>query len=210
VGTAATVPKPDLLDPEIRAIADALRERGWPNAELGRQLGLDSSQVSRIFSGRRRLQRHEMAIVREWLWPGSGGGGVAGRPHHQAESGMVPLYGFIGAAGDGRIVFADQSVRGYVPLHPAQQGLVNSFALEVADVSMSPRYEPGEIVYVAPNRWPARGQDCVVVTRDGAACVRRFVGRNNGGVDLSQLNPPQELTVDLSEITAIHAVVGRG
>lgn len=34
--------------------------------------------------------------------------------------GLVPLYGFVGAASDGRLTLAEQNQRGYVPMHPAQ------------------------------------------------------------------------------------------
>ena len=196
------------IDPDIKAIDAALKERGLARAELGRRLGLDSSQVSRIFSGHRRLQRHELATVREWLWPGSAanshGGAVVPMP------GMVPLYGWVGAASENRLTLAEQNVRAYVPMHPAQAGLINPFALEVADISMSPRYEPGEIIYVAPNRWPARNQDCVLVTTASEGLLKRFLRREEENVRLSQLNPPKELVFDLDQIAAIHAVVGRG
>src|SRR5579872_5118626 len=103
------------MDPEIDAIDKALVERGIPRAELGRRLGLDSSQVNRIFTGRRRIQRHEMTTIREWLWPGSApiptGGAIVPMP------GMVPLYGWVGAASEHRLTLAEQTVRAYVPMH---------------------------------------------------------------------------------------------
>ena len=75
---------------------------------------------------------------------------------------------------------------------------------------MSPRYEPGEIVYLAPNRWPARGQDCVVVTTEHEGLLKRFVRRQEGSIVLYQFNPEKELSIDEPHLQAIHAVVGRG
>lgn len=195
-------------DPEIIAVDDALKERGLPRAALGRQLGLDSKQVSRIFSGERRVQRHEMAIIRDWLWPGSSPqlkqhGAIVPMP------GLVPLYGWVGAASEHRLTLADQSIRGYVPMLPSQANMVGAFALEVADVSMVPRYEPGEIVYVAPNRWPVRNQDCVVVTNASEGYLKRFLRRDEDTLFLHQLNPDQDLDFQLEDVAAIHAVVGR-
>lgn len=196
------------VDAEIAAIDKELSERGIPRAELGRRLGLDSSQVSRLFSGRRRLQRHEMNTIREWLYPGA-----AGAPASATivpMPGMVPLYGWVGAASAQRLTFAEQTIRGYVPMHPGQVGAVHPFALEVSDISMSPRYEPGEIVYVAPNRWPTRGQDCVVVTATGEGFLKRYLGRDQVRLRCHQLNPETDVDFDLAQVASVHAVVGRG
>lgn len=198
------------VDPEITEIDKAMAAQGKSRADVGRLLGLDSSQVSRIFSGRRRLQRHEYNTLLPWLGLASGpatesrGGAIVPLP------GMVPLYGWVGAASDSRLTMADQSLRGYVPMHPNQAHVREAFALEVADISMIPRYEPGEIVYVAPNRWPTRNQDCVVVTEDGHGYLKRFVRRDDATLFLLQLNPQQEVTIAMAEIRMVHAVVGRG
>jgi phage repressor protein C with HTH and peptisase S24 domain len=95
-------------------------------------------------------------------------------------------------------------------MHPNQANVREPFALEVADVSMSPRYEPGEIVYVAPNRRPTAGRDCVVVTTDGQGLLKRYVRQTDRELVLEQLNPPQELTIPLDQVAQIHMVVGRG
>jgi SOS-response transcriptional repressor LexA len=204
----ARTPEKPTLDPEIAKIAETLRERSMPNAALGRQLGLDSKQINRLLNGERRLQRHELEIAREWLWPGSAptprGGTIVPMPS------MVPLYGWVGAASAQRLTFAEQNLRGYVPMHPAQAGIRDAFALEVADISMSPRYEPGEIVYLAPRRWPARGQDCVVVTTSGSGFLKRFITLDEETMHCWQLNPAGEADYPRSDIEAVHAVVGRG
>lgn len=198
------------MDPEIAAIDAALKQQGKTRADLGRHLGLDSAQVSRIFAMKRRIQRHEYQRTMEWLGmaaasgPPQGGGLIVPLP------GMVPLYGWVGAASESRLTIADQNLRGYVPMHPNQAHVRDPFALEVSDISMVPRYEPGEIVYLSPHRWPARGQDCVVVTREHHGFLKRFVSRDPEQVNLWQLNPDGPLHFSLSEVEAIHTVVGRG
>jgi phage repressor protein C with HTH and peptisase S24 domain len=197
-----------MVDPEVTAIAEALRAQGRSNAELGRVLGLDSSQMTRLFKGARRLQRHEWKAAAAFLRilePGDNvsGGTIVPMP------GMIPLYGWAGAASQERLTFADQNLRGYVPAHPNQAHVRAAFALEVADVSMSPRYEPGEVIYVAPNRWPTRGQDCVVVTVDGGGYLKRFLRRTETEVIVLQLNPEREIAFALDAVEAVHTVVGR-
>lgn len=196
------------IDPEIAAIKAAMDAQGKRPGELGKALGLDPKQINRLFNGQRRLQLHEARVAHEWLGgqvPAQvPGGSVVPMP------GMVPLYGWVGAASEHRLTIADQNLRGYVPMHPSQLHVRDPFALEVADISMSPRYEPGEIVYVAPNRWPAKGQDCVVVTNDEGGFLKRYEGRDIEELHLSQLNPPGPLIFAMMKVVAVHAVVGRG
>lgn len=198
-----------MIDPEITAIDAAMKAQNRSRADFARLLGLDSAQVSRIFAGKRRLQRHEHQKALEWL----GLSGVASQVSGGAivpMPGLVPLFGWVGAASESRLTIADQNLRGYVPMHPNQAHVRDAFALEVADISMIPRYEPGEIVYVAPNRWPARNQDCVLVTTDFHGFLKRYVGRDAEKVTLHQLNPDEDLSFVLSVIEAVHSVVGRG
>lgn len=198
-----------MIDPEVTAIGQAMEAQGKSKADLGRLLGLDSSQITRLFGGKRRLQIHEHQRAMEWLGLSAPpariqGGAVVAMP------GLVPLYGWVGAASESRLTLAEQNLRGYVPMHPNQAHIRDAFALEVNDVSMVPRYEPGEIVYLAPNRWPKRDQDCVVVTTDSEGLLKRFIRREADALRLFQLNPEKELTFDLAKIDAIHTVVGRG
>jgi phage repressor protein C with HTH and peptisase S24 domain len=197
-----------MMDPEISAIDAAMKQQGKSKADLGRLLGLDSAQVSRMFSGKRRLQLHEAKAIHAWLGGEQKavdiGGTVTPMP------GMVPLYGWVGAASDSRLTMAEQNLRGYVPMHPNQAHVRNAFALEVADVSMTPRYEPGEIIYCAPNRWPGRGQDCVLVTTEGEGLLKRFIRRDTDTLTLHQLNPDEDLNYSMETVFAVHTVVGRG
>lgn len=199
------------IDPEVRRIFEELERQGKPQAALGRLLGLDPKQVNRLKNGERRLQRHEYDAALQFLGlqPLAGGGGdrhgtVVGMP------GLVPLYGWVGASSPSRLTIAEQSLRGYVQMHPNQANVRDAFALEVADVSMSPRYEPGEIIYVAPNRHPKPGQDCVIVTIEAEGLLKRYVGKDATKIVLFQLNPEGSLEIDLQDLSAIHTVVGRG
>lgn len=195
------------MDADLTQIAALMAEQNKSRADLGRLLGLDSSQVNRVFNGKRRIQYHERIKIDEWLGQSQSltatSGVVVAGPN------MIPLYGYVGAASEGRLTLAEQNLRGYVPMHPAQQHVREAFALEVNDISMSPRYEPGEMVYLAPNRWPTRDQDCVVVTKEGEGLLKRFVRRDHTKIVLHQLNPGADIDVQLDDIEAIHTVVGR-
>ena len=193
-------------DPFIADVRRAMESQKRSQADVGRLLGLDSASVTRTFQGKRRLQRYEAETLRDWL----GLAGAAAGAQIFPGPGMVPLFGWVGASTNGNHVMAEQQVLGNVPRHPNQMHLRDAFALRVADVSMSPRYEPGEIVYLAPNQWPAREQDCVLVTRQGHGYLKRYVGRSPTALQLRQLNPDEGLEFQIVDVEAMHAVVGRG
>lgn len=189
---------------ELRTLFDRIYGSGRTNADLGRLLGLDGSQVTRIIKGQRQIQRHEWARIEDWLGielPESRDGS-----EQLSEPGLIPLYGWNGANGDS---FGEHTLLGSVPRHPNQINVRGAFALKVADETMSPRYEPGETVYIAPNQWPAREQDCVFMVKTGAAFLRRFVKRADGRVIVRELSPERETAYLVETIEAMHAVVGR-
>lgn len=198
----------DRIPPEVRRLKQAMAERGHRNADLGRLLGLSSAQVTRIFKGDRRIQMHEWRKIEGWI----DGALAASNPDASVAflPGMVPLYGWAGAADGGFMASADQRLLGSVHMHPAQANAIDPFAVQVIGESMSPRYRPGEIAYLSPNRWPTREQDCLVVTRDGYAYLKEYVGQTDGKLLLRQLNPDEPVEIRLENVEAVHAVVGRG
>lgn len=196
-------------DPEIVALFRTIDERGHKKADLARLLEIDASQVTRIRKGQRRLQRHEWRKVEQWLSV-SLDQSVRETSDVSILPGLVPLYGWAGAASDERLTFAEQILLGAVPRHPAQTNVHGAFALRINDVSMVPRYEPGELAYVAPNQWPTRGQDCILVTTDNFGYLKRFEHQASGIITLHQLNPDKDLTFKAQDVAGMHAVVGRG
>lgn len=198
--------------PEIAAIKATMAERGFTQADAARVLGLDSSQMTRTFKGSRRLQIHEARKLREWLGM-EATSSVSGGPVMGSVSvmpGLVPLYGWVGASSAERLTLADENLLGAVPMHPLQANVREPFALQVQDESMTPRYEPGEVIYLAPNRWPARGKYLVLETNDGNGLLKQFLRRETDRVILRQFNPDQELVILNDNIRAVHTVIGAG
>jgi|GEM_PF-398519 phage repressor protein C with HTH and peptisase S24 domain len=95
------------------------------------------------------------------------------------------------------------------------QSLANddsAYALTVVGDSMSPRYEPGEIVIVSP-RWSiAIGSDVIVQLRgpdgDGErikmVLIKKLIRRTAGHVELAQYNPPMTFKVEIGRVAALH------
>lgn len=121
----------------------------------------------------------------------------------------VPIYGSASGSTDSVILNFDQ-ILGYAMRHPNQQGLKNGFALYARGSSMSPRYEPGELVYVVANKPPQRDVDCIIELNNGEGFIKIFVKQTAKEVICRQLNPAKEWKRSISDIKALHAVVGRG
>lgn len=95
---------------------------------------------------------------------------------------------------------------------PGLAHLKNVFALHVIGTSMSPRYEPGELIYCG-GRPPIAGEDCVIElfpTEDspaGKGFIKRLVRRAGGKITVKQFSPETELDFDAYAIKSLHRVI---
>jgi len=143
--------------------------------------------------------------------PGAAGG-VPGGPAAQrgpgrsrAAGGTVPLasgpvrdlpvLGIAVGGEDAGFEFNGQTVD-YVTRPPALAGALQPFALYVVSDSMSPRYEPGDLVVVHPSRPPQPGCDVIIemAGEHGAAgrChIKRLKRRTADAIIAEQFNPPR-------------------
>lgn len=119
----------------------------------------------------------------------------------------LPVVGRVRAGYDG--FFFDQGrVNERVGRPPILSGVVNAFAVYAIGSSMEPRYFEGELLYVNPNKPPAKGDFVVVECNDGAGWIKRLVRLTQTEVVLEQLNPPETRTLPRDEIKNIYRVVG--
>lgn len=89
------------------------------------------------------------------------------------------------------------------------------YGLYVTGESQSPRFKPGEIVFADPARAPMIGDDVIVylaMERDGeeaiaAILIKELTRRGPTKIELRQLNPFAEFSVDNSRVKAIHRVL---
>lgn len=94
-------------------------------------------------------------------------------------------------------------------------GARDAYALYVNGDSMSPRFDPGDLIYVNPARPAARGDDVVVqlTDHDGmvvTALVKRLVRKGASDVELEQFNPPRTITIPMHRVRAIHRITPLG
>jgi SOS-response transcriptional repressor LexA len=107
-------------------------------------------------------------------------------------------------------------VVGYMRRLPALDRQREIYALYVVGSSMSPRFEPGEAVYVSPRRPPNIGDDVIVQVAEPdfeaghevrSVLVKRLVRRTAAFVELEQFNPPIRFKIETSRISAVHRVL---
>lgn len=87
------------------------------------------------------------------------------------------------------------------------------FGMYVVGDSMDPVFVQGDTLLVHPVKPPQRGDDVLVVLRDGddashAAMVKRLVGYDRDKVRLRQFNPPEEFDVEREKIQSMQLIVG--
>lgn len=89
----------------------------------------------------------------------------------------------------------------------------NAFALYVVGVSMSPRYDEGDLIFIHPGKPPVPGCDVVVelkaVDEFGRhkALLKTYRGKTPTRLLLSQLNPSGPLELDLGEVRQVLRVM---
>jgi phage repressor protein C with HTH and peptisase S24 domain len=92
-------------------------------------------------------------------------------------------------------------------------GVRNAYAVYVVGTSMEPRYHPGEVVHVHPDK-PLIVGGYVVVQRRGrkgeppAAVIKRLAKRTSTKIVLEQFNPPKSFEIEDANIVSMHRVVG--
>lgn len=106
----------------------------------------------------------------------------------------------------------DYHVR-YLTRPLALVGARDVYAIQFHGESMAPRYEPGDIGFVDPNR-PCAAGDYVLVqlaeNGDGevtSALAKRLVRRTQSHVVLEQFNPPLVFTVPRDKVARLHRIL---
>jgi phage repressor protein C with HTH and peptisase S24 domain len=172
--------------------------------KLAEHVGISTSQMSRIETGKRKARYDEMVRIANCLGiriedisdviqsPASSkeapSGAVrepskpAGRGAANAQSQAVPID--IPVLGGGPIGGASYSAASDVEIAKVKRppGLANMagvYAIHMIGSSMSPRFEDGELIFVSATRAPAIGDDVVMETVKfhGETHSRRYIRR---------------------------------
>ena len=120
----------------------------------------------------------------------------------------LPVRG--GARGGADAMFLDQGAPlDWVQRPPQLVGVPDAFAVYVVSDSMSPRYEPGDILFVHPSQPPSRGSFVVVELSDQEAYVKQLVAQTADAITLREYHPAlREFSVPRARVKSVYRVVG--
>lgn len=121
---------------------------------------------------------------------------------------LIPVYTAV-AENDENLVLLEAPI-GHTTRPPILQNATDGYALQMAGISMMPRYSNGQVLYIDPTRPPREGNG-VVVRKPGNAVViaefRRFLP--DRGLALRTYQPsPHEFEIQKTAYQRLHTVVG--
>jgi transcriptional regulator with XRE-family HTH domain len=96
----------------------------------------------------------------------------------------------------------------WLPCPPELITVHNAFAYTVVNDEMAPRYNPGDIVFVHPQKPLMPGCFALIVKNDDTAAVRQFVKSNGDTFTLKSCQEDKEETLPMSAIKGIYRIVG--
>jgi phage repressor protein C with HTH and peptisase S24 domain/predicted XRE-type DNA-binding protein len=128
---------------------------------------------------------------------------------------LIPVLGEAVGGIDGRYQF-NGSVIDYVACPPSLEGVPGAYAVYVDGESMSPRYRPGEVVWVHPHKPARRGDDVIVQVHpdeEGVppyGFIKEFIGWQGDHLTLRQHNPDSQIRFDRDDVVSVHPIVLSG
>lgn len=127
----------------------------------------------------------------------------------------IPLYSAALAGPDGSVSIG-ASFMEMIESPTILASVPDAYAVRVVGESMTPRYEPGEVVYVHP-RMPVKKGDYILaqVAEDGSegnimGYVKRLVSIDDRKLVVEQLHPKREMTFPRNRVRSVHKIVLAG
>lgn len=189
-----------------------------PESEMRQMMieaGRDPAKTTRIHSFVRTESGHEIPLPSKSAPPPSEAR-IEGPISTPTVNKMLPVLGEAVGGDDGRFIFNGQ-VMDYVACPPSLANVPNAYSVYVDGESMSPRYRPGETVYVHPNKPARRGDDVIVQIHppsdDGSppwGYIKEFVGWHGSKLVLHQYNPEKRIEFERNEVVSVHPIILSG
>ncbi|WP_299437130.1 S24 family peptidase [uncultured Rhodospira sp.] len=123
----------------------------------------------------------------------------------------LQVYGSALGGPDGEMIVSYEPIE-WVRRPAPLEGVKGGFGFYMIGESMSPAFEPGDMILCHPSRPPYAGQDVLVIRRIAggqAALVKRLVRMDANGLRLRQFNPPCDFEVPREDVVSLHLVVGK-
>lgn len=129
---------------------------------------------------------------------------IVGRPR------LIPIVGRVEAGEDGLLHIDDfglESPDGYLYWFTT---CTQAYGLRIRGESMSPRYFPGEYVGVDPCAEVLPSDEVIVLRADGRRMIKRLLWQRDEQACFESVNKAfQNVILDVTEIVAMHLVMGR-
>lgn len=215
-------------DHYARRFQAAMDDRNLTNEEMGARLDAHSVTVSKLRTGKIRMDDEWRARVAKALSIdedvlfGEADLPVPAltdihRPLRRRgrksanDNSPLPVYGYAAGAIIGH---RNPNAPSYetVPRPPGLFGVESAYALRTRSDSMVPRYLPEEILYVNPEQTPSSGDHVIIHVKhhdgdDAETWVKRYDGETKTEVCVTQYNPQATLTFKRKYVQFIHRVL---
>jgi phage repressor protein C with HTH and peptisase S24 domain len=114
--------------------------------------------------------------------------------------------------GNGEMIISFDPIE-YVNRPLFLENVPGAYGFYCVGVSMSPRYEQGDMLLVRPGRPVSPGDDVLVIlvseTNEHSALVKRFERWKGDTLHLRQLNPKRTVTLPRAKVHSVNLIVGR-
>ena len=205
------------------SLAERIREererRGWSQADLGRRVGVSQVTINKIETGQTIKSKWLPDIMVLLSIPIAGN--LPEEPPEAPAEDMaiyrqkmpldIPVKG-VAVGGDDADFSFNGSISEYVRRPPGLTRSNGVYAVHVVSDSMSPKFEPNDLLYVSSMRPPATGDYVVVEMKEpqegipGKGFIKRLVKRGAVKLVLHQFNPDCDIEVEMDEVLHIHRV----
>lgn len=137
-------------------------------------------------------------------------------PQGAAMTRDVPVFGTVSGEAGGLQMGSEQALDWVrrPPRFNERLGLAKDiFAAHVEEITMAPKFEPGDLIYIDPLRFPQKNDYVVVEIKEGPespqrALLRRLVSRSMTEIRLEQFNPPDDnIIVKLMHVVNLFRVM---
>jgi transcriptional regulator with XRE-family HTH domain len=127
---------------------------------------------------------------------------------------LLPITG-LPVRDDPELVLLDGRDYGQIPAPPQLESVPGAAAVYARGHSMEPRYFPGELVYLHPDKAPNPGDFVFVALKQpGFAApvgyIRQYLGEDLVHIRLRTLNPRKDHLLPREALVAINTIVGSG
>ncbi|MGD9650295.1 MAG: XRE family transcriptional regulator [Dongiaceae bacterium] len=220
------------MEPSFNRIRDIRLGLDLTMQELADRIGTSKAQIDKLEKGERRLTVDWMRRIAAGLGcdisellPETAQNttalpekSISIPPHLLAEkTDFSPLskqfsrdLPVLGAAKGGKEGFflSNGDIHEMIERPSSLNGVKNAFAVYVNGESMEPRFFPGEVLYINPNRPLSKNCFVVVELKDGQGLVKQYLKEEGAALILKQFNPAQEITIPRNRVKSIYRVIG--